>query len=273
MQEKRKKFWVVFSISIIAILSIAFVFGMITNLKNVNIEFRQRLGSGETKLEENVLDLVKESGEFEYGKGLLFVDVQKSINLIEKNNPFIKVEQVIRDFPNNLTVYISEREPCCYARFSSFYLVLDKEFKVLDKIQASEEGYSYLISEYTGIYEINYKFQEKTISKGDFVTDNGKMELFKSVHAGIVGAREDAESVKSVKIDNSNIVITMKKNNSSLDDGVVIRLNGTEDLSTKTFVAIEFFEKIDQTKSAQVIEVIKVEGTNTYRAYLNPDEE
>lgn len=268
MQEKRKKFWIIFSVTLLAILSVCLVFGMITSLKNVNIEFRQRVVSG-SRLEENILDKVKEDGQFEYNKGLLFVDANKSVSLIEKNNPFVKVEQVIREFPNSLNVYISERVPCSYAKNGDYYLILDKEFKVLDKIEANAQGEDYLKQNYlNNIYEIDYDFGQTSLESGDFVSDNGSMQIYKDIYSGIVGALESVSSVKSVKIEDDDVVIVMKKDNITYDDGVTIKLKGTDDLTIKTFTAIEFFETIDKTKSAQVIEVEKVEGTNKYRAYI-----
>jgi len=147
MQEKRKKFWIIFSISIVAIFTICLIFGMITNLKDVSVEFRQRI-VGDTRLEENILKKVREDGEFEYGKGLLFVDTDSSIAKIEKKNPFVKVEQVIRKFPNIINVYISERVPCTYALNGNYYLVLDKDFKVLDKVEDTSVGEEYLRTNY-----------------------------------------------------------------------------------------------------------------------------
>lgn len=267
MQEKRKKFWLIFSVSVLSVLAICFVFGMITNLKNVGVEFRQRLASG-SRLEENILEKVKNDGEFEYGKGLLFVDIAESIDKIEKKNPFVKVEQVVRDFPNNVKVYISERVPCSYICSGNYYYVLDKDFKVLDKFVADSEGILYLEENYLEtVYEIDYTLTFSP-QEGDFVTDNGKMKLYKNVYAGIVGALESVSAVKSVEFENDKVNIVMKKDNISFDDGVLIELDGEDDLVLKTYAAIEFFETIDKTKTAQTIKVQKSQTKNKYVAYI-----
>ena len=268
MQEKRKKFWIIFSVTILALLSMSLIFGMITNLKNVNVEFRQRVVSG-SRLEENILEKIREDGQFEYNKGLLFVDTNKSVAAIEKKNPFVKVEQVIREFPNSVNVYISERIPCMYANSGEYYLIFDKDFKVLDKIESNSQGYEFLKQNYlNNIYEIDYDLAQNNYDSGDFVADNGSMQLYKDIYSGIVGALESVSSVKSVKIEDDSVVMIMKKDNITYDDGVIIKLKGTQDLTLKTFTAIEFFETIDKTKSAQIIEVEKIEGTNKYRAYI-----
>jgi len=274
MQEKRKKFWIIFSISIVAIFTICLIFGMITNLKDVSVEFRQRI-VGDTRLEENILKKVREDGEFEYGKGLLFVDTDSSIAKIEKKNPFVKVEQVIRKFPNIINVYISERVPCTYALNGNYYLVLDKDFKVLDKVEDTSVGEEYLRTNYlTTIYEIDYDFGTNVYEVGDFVLDNGTMQTYKNVYTGIVGALgsdgvAEITSVKSLRLEDDFVKIVMKKNNTTFEDGVKIEISGTDDLVIKTFTAIEFFETIDKTISAQIIRIRKVEGSNNkYSAYL-----
>lgn len=269
MKEKRKKFWIIFSAVIASIIAICAIFGIVTNLKTVSVEFRQRI-AGQSRLEENILDKVRDDGEFEYGKGLLFVDINSSIDKIEKKNPFVKVEQIIRKFPNSATVYISERVPISYIEDETFYYVLDKEFKVLDKIQKSAQGQTYMSENYlTKIYKIETDFGANVYETGDFVTLNENLNHIKQVHSGIVGALETSTGIKSIKIENNEVCIVMKKDNTTFDDGVNIILDGLDDLKIKTFVAIEFFEEKDKAISAGTIKVKKVDGeSNRYYAYI-----
>lgn len=269
MQEKRKKFWIIFSVVIAGIITVCAIFGIATNLRTVSVEFRQRI-AGETRLEENILDKVRDDGEFEYGKGLLFNDINSSISKIEKKNPFVKVEQVIRKFPSTLSVYISERVPVSYVSDSQSYYVLDKEFKVLDKIQKTTQGDEYLAENYlTKIYKIETDFGTNVYETGDFVTISEELNQIKQVHSGIVGAQMSSTGIKSIKIENDNVYIVMKKDNTTFDDGVHIVLEGTDDLKIKTFVAIEFFEEKDKSISAGTIKVKKIDGEkNKYSAYI-----
>ena len=180
----------------------------------------------------------------------------------------VKVEQIIRDFPNNLKVYISERVACCYAKSGNSIFVLDKDFKVLEKIVADSDGETYLKENYLEtIYKTNY-YVPQNMQEGQFVADNGKMSLYDNVYKGIVGALETVSAVKNIEISNQKVKITMKKDNINFDDGVVIELDGEDDLMIKTYAAIEFFETIDKTKSAQIIKVEKSNTENKYRAYI-----
>ncbi len=271
MQEKRKKFWIGFGISIAAVLVVAFVFGVITNLKTVTVEFRQRVTEG-TNLEVNILDKVKDDGEFEYGKGLLFVDANKSIDKIEKENPYVKVEQVIRNFPNKLMVYISERVPAFYIEQSSNYYVLDKEFKVLEKFSVdsyqNQSGYEYLKDKFlTNIYKIDYKINSNA-EAGDFAIDNGRMSLYKDVYYGIIGAQKTISGVKKVEIENSSAKIVMKQDNVFFEDGITILLEGEDELVEKTYVAIKYYyDEVDKTKTAQIIKLTK-KPDGKYSAYI-----
>ncbi len=269
MQEKRKKFWIIFSAVIASVLVVMLGFGMLTNLKTVSVEFRQRLPQGESRLDENILTKLEKDGEFEYGKGLLFANVKQSAEKIEKKNPFVKVEQVLRDFPNTAKVYVSERVPVCYAKRGSHYLVLDKEFKVLDKFDANADGTAYLEQNYLkGIYQTNMAVSG-SLEAGDFVTDAENMALYKDIHSGIVGAQEGSYSnVKQLNIVSGSVNIVMKKHGVSFDDGIKIELDGTDDLMLKTFVALEFYETIDQTMTAQTIKLQKSNDANKYKAYI-----
>lgn len=264
MQEKRKKFWLIFIVSILSVVSICAIFVMITSLKTVTVEMRQQLGQY-SKLDASVLEKVKNDGEFEYGKGLLFVDAQKSIDKIEKENPFVKVEQVIREFPNKLTVYISEREPCFYASYSGYYVVMDKEFKVLDKVEIEDDGLDYLKQNYPNLTcYINYSFIDNSLAIGDFVKVHESMELYKQIYQGVVGAYESFGGlIKDISIKNSNVDITI--NNSQ---ETIIKIEGLDDLKIKSFTAIEFFNKIDETKSVKTIKVKQIKE-HVYSAIID----
>lgn len=267
MQEKRKKFWIIFSVTILTLLSFVFLFGVITNLKTVNIDFKQRIAVG-SRLEDNILDKIKNDGQFEYGKGLLFVDVEKSVELIEKKNPFVKVHQVMTKFPNVLNVYIIEREPCFYSLTEGNYLIFDNEFKVLDKFEANQEGEEFLQTEYLKfVAEIDYDFSNSNLEEGDFVEDNGNMNIYQQIYTGIYGSLKSISSVKSIKVENSKILITMKKDVVDFDDGVVIELEGFDDIKIKTWVAVEAYKIIDRNKQIDVIRLEKDENNpNGYYA-------
>ena len=133
---KRKKLWIIFGSVIASVVVLCVIFALVFRLKTVDIEFRTRVAQANTNLGEDVQTKVLESGEFEFGKNILFMNFDENIKKIEKSNPYVKVEQVIRSFPNIVRVYISERIPKYRIKDSSEakWYILDTEFKILDKI-------------------------------------------------------------------------------------------------------------------------------------------
>ena len=142
MQKSRKKFWIVFTSVIASIVLVGLVCGLATRLKTVTVEFRARASSEYTMLEDGVLDKVANAGEFNRKKSLLFMNFDENIEKIEKSNPYIKVEQVVRHFPNIVKIYVSERIP----RYrvvdkddSNKWYILDVDFKVIDVVIGGED--------------------------------------------------------------------------------------------------------------------------------------
>ena len=98
--KKKKKVWIILLSVVLGLFVVLGGTYFTTKLKTVNIEFRTRLDEGETRLPSGILDKVKDSGEFNYKDSVLFMNTDKSIDKIEKTNPYVKVQQVIRKFPN-----------------------------------------------------------------------------------------------------------------------------------------------------------------------------
>ena len=139
--SSRKKFWLIFSSVVASIVLIITVCLSLTRLKNVTVEFRAREGQETTMLGDGILDKVKETAEFSYGKNLLFMNFDKNIENIEKSNPYIKVHQIVRHFPGTVRVYVTERIPKYRVQDksdSTKWYILDEDFKVVDFVSGEE---------------------------------------------------------------------------------------------------------------------------------------
>lgn len=244
---KKKKVWIIL---LSVVLGVFVVFGGLyfaTKLSSVNVEFRTRLAEGESRLPSGILDTVKDSGEFNYKQSVLFLDAEKSVEKIESSNPYVKVQQVIRKFPNKLYIYISERIPkfrVLDSESSNTWLILDEDFKVLEKVSNDS-------------LELN-KLDEKTVEieyiseknkAGEFLNKPTEMSYLNEILSGVYGRTKDYFVAKSINYskDTDMFSITMKTSVESEDGtisyvgGCVIQIEGSIDLKDKAFKATSFY--------------------------------
>lgn len=243
--KKRKKLWITISCVILGLIAVILSGYFLTKLSSVSVEFRTRLGENETRLEENILDKVKTSGDFNYKKSILFLNTKASIDKIEKENPYVKVTQVVRKFPNKLHVYISEREPKYRVKSevsSSEWFILDNDFKVLDCVTDTS-----LFLDNT--VEIEY-FKTKAYV-GDFIEKNQEMENLNNILSGVYGKTKDYFAVKSINFSSENNIfyLTMKnglvneEDSSSLNyaGGCEVQIEGLSNLKEKAYSATSVY--------------------------------
>lgn len=189
---------VVAAVMVVAICVVAFVF----RLKTVDIEFRQRPVN--TDLEQKIQEKVLKDGDFDFGKNILFMDFDKNIAKIEKLNPYVKVEQVIRYFPSRLGVYISERIPKFRVRDernSTEWFVLDKEFKVLDKISVEQTDFDDWCLE---TIEIAPETLQISAQLGDFVSGKNDIKSYANTMAEAYFSKGNSfDAIKSISVTES----------------------------------------------------------------------
>ena len=241
--KKRKKVWIVL-LSIIAGLALI-VTGtyFTTKLNTVNVEFRTRLEESETRLASGILDKVKDSGEFNYKDTVLFMDVEKSISKIEKSNPYVEVQQVVRKFPNKLTIYISERIPK-YRMDTDSWVILDEDFKALEKI-TNEELLSQRLDEKT----VEVKYISDSVEVGDFLAEGIERDNLNTILSGVYGRTKDYFAVRSIDYvsDNNTFYVTMRASVEKEDGtiryegGCVIEIEGTKNLKERALNATSVY--------------------------------
>ena len=268
MQMKRKKFWITFSSIVVCIFLICLGTVLFTKLKTVNVEFRTAFGVETTNLEENVIENIKESGEFNYSKSLLFTNFDKNVEKIEKANPYIKVEQVLRKFPNKVHIYVSERVPKYRVQDKNEqtkWYILDVEFKVLETIVGSDAMESSGFKDDT----VAIDFISFTAHNGDFIKLSTEKQYMSQILAGVYGRTKDTTIINSVDYNENEktFYISMKANkDGDYENGCVMQIAGTDNIKDKVFVAtccycqddIEHDGSVDMSKKVLII----VEGEN-----------
>lgn len=217
MQMMRKRFWIIFGIVCASVVVLCSVFALVFRLKTVDVEFRTRV-SEETNLPLGIQNQVKESGEFSYGKNIVFMNFNKNIEKIEKANPFVKVEQVIRTFPNIARIYISERIPKYRVQDendSNSWYILDGEFKVLDKVSENELKLNNVFSGKANYFDRTIEISPDSFKISayisDFVKSEENMKLLSNVLSGIYGATEDYFIANKISFNsNGYLEVTIK---------------------------------------------------------------
>lgn len=224
---------------------------IITRLKTVDVELRYRLPVESTNLPSGILEQVKKDGEFSYGKNLATMGFNDNIKKIEKANPFVKVEQIVRHFPNRISVYISERITKYRVQSennSNEYYVLDDEFKILDKVTYTDDN------ETNKYYKTTTLISPQTLTipasreVGDFVDEPELMVVFSTIMSGVWGELETY-----YYIENINLVDVNKVNFEIKDSGLKVEINSLERLKEKVAAAIKCYrENVTDNSSIDV---------------------
>jgi len=239
--NKRKKLWIVL---ISVVLGLFVVLGgtyFATKLNTVSVEFRTRLAEDETRLPSGALDMVKDSAEFNYKDSVLFMDIKKHTDKIEKSNPYIKVQQVIRKFPNKVCVYVSERVPkfrMLDKENSDFWFILDEDFKILERISNDDLNLQNM-DELT----VEIQYISEAISVGEFLNKTSEKEKLNTLLSGVYGRTKDYFAVRSIDYlaSENKFYLTMRTNVETEDGtiiyagGCVIELENKGNISQKAF--------------------------------------
>ena len=256
--KKRKKVWIVLLSVVFGLFVLIAGTYFTTKLRTVNIEFRTRLGEAETRLPSGILDTVKDSAEFNYKDSVLFMDVESSISKIEKSNPYVKVTDVRRKFPNKLTVYISERIP----KFRivdgddlDSWIILDEDFKVLEKITNAE-----LLNQELDEKTVEIKYFSEKIEVGEFLPMGVERDNLNAILTGVYGRTKDYFAVRSIDYssDTNTFYITMRMSVEKEDGtieyqgGCVIEIEGDNDLSERSLEATCFYVGDYKDKMADI---------------------
>lgn len=129
--KKNKSLFVILSILVVLVLVII-LSSTIFCLKNVEINF-MNITTKLTNCDEEIIS----SGNFKYNQSIFFVDKEKYKQILEENNPYLKVVNLETIFPSTLVINAVEREELfateCYnsSGLYSGFLIYDDELKVL----------------------------------------------------------------------------------------------------------------------------------------------
>lgn len=239
MQKKRILLWVLVSCISVAIVLLSVIAHFVFKLRTVDVEFRSRLLPEQTQLEPNVREKIK--SYFDYGENIVLMNFDETVAEIEKDIPYVKINQIIKSFPNIVRVYISERIPKFIVKneAENFY-VLDGDFKILKEISPDDPETKLL----TLIEADGFEVHEEV---GEFVQQQIFVKkILTDVLGGVYRATESysvAHSI-SVKADENgitSIVVTMRNNASDDGRGCMVEVSGEDRLQEKIYYGVSAY--------------------------------
>ncbi len=247
MEKRRKKILIILGIVGLSLIALCTVFALTFRLKTVNVEFRSRAVN--TNLPAEIQNRVFETGEFDVGKNIIFMNFDDNIAKIEKSNPFVKVEQIIRRFPNKVTIYISERIPKYRvkedSRETNNWYILDEDFKILDKVSEDELTTKKVSGNLTYFKQTTEILKETMTLKsaiiGEFVTEAEEIKNFMTaISSGAYAKTKDSTVIRSINYSKINNRFEVVMRNQGLDgeNGCMLLISGESDLYEKVLAGV-----------------------------------
>lgn len=275
MDMKRKKFLIIFGSVCLGIIVLCAVFAILFRLKTVNVEIRSRAIN--TNLPAEIQNRVYETGEFAIGKNIVFMNFNDNIEKIEKSNPYVKVEQIIRRFPNKVTIYISERIPKYRVKAdlteANYWYILDEDFKILDKVNEIELN-SKQVSGDLNYFKLTTEITETTLTLdassaviGGFVTDAVEIKtLINKISAGAYAKTTDNTVIRSVNYSKTSGAFEIKLRNSALENeiGCKIVITGADNVYEKVLAGMVVYNEGNEENVPEVTITISQDANGKY---------
>lgn len=189
---QRKKRLIIISVIVVFLALIILLSSTVFTLKYASVECR----TTSLVITENDYDSIINSGNFKYGKNILFLNFTESKKQIEKEHPYVKVINIERKFPNYAVINIEERVPAVRLMVNEDWYVVDKELKVLNRVSEASEYLTIsgeqsvpklLISS-----DVDLKYSNECI-KGDFLSNDTLHQFVDSIFNGLVTTDKDTQ--------------------------------------------------------------------------------
>lgn len=234
----KKRRVIVISCIIAIIVIIAGVFAAMFNLQHISVEVMKN-PSIVNAYGSDIGDKIIKSGEFPYGSNTMFTSYKDNEEKIEKAYPFVKVEKIVRRFPNKMTVYVSGRMPEVIVKdeaTTNKWYVLDIDMKVLAVLYSASDFENDMYKDLPILRGSDIKNKES----GDFLIENSK-DVIINILDGIYGKDQTKSSVMSditMDLENEKYTILLRDSDTT---GAKIEINGNDYLKEKVFSAYSLY--------------------------------
>lgn len=191
--EKKKKRLLILSLIAGVLIAVILLSSAVFKIKSVSVEYQTTL----TVLTSEDLDKMIENADLPYGKSIFFTSFKTHIAIMEKENPYVKINTIERTFPNALVVLVSERVPVVRVAHNGVDYILDSELKVLN-IAGNSSDYNASNGEKdlpTLNIASNYGFSVAGLGEGDFVENVKVAEYVNAFYRGAVTSSREDEGI------------------------------------------------------------------------------
>ena len=193
MKLNKKKLIILSSIgfSVIAILLILLwtLFGL--NMNQVHLQIHQNY---EPYMTEQFEESVITNSSLKQNMSVFFINKNKISCHIEKQFPEVKVINIETTFPNGLIIHIAKREGL-YAlqnKANDNYLILDKDFKIIDIKESFENTFE------NEILLTSVEYNNASASLGDFITLGDNTTILSNLAKGFLMSNRDTTEQKNL---------------------------------------------------------------------------
>ncbi len=192
---ERKKRLIILGVILTCVLLIVVLSSALFSFKTISIECRTNMFVVTEADHQSIID----SGEFNYGKNILFTNFTKNIENIELKNPYVKVVNIERKFPNYAVINIKERTPVVKLRANGgAEYIVDEELKILNIVK-TESGYNKALNEdkLPSLYidsSLNLSYN-KTQSVGEFLDAPELKRIVSAFYNGVVTSEKVGDEV------------------------------------------------------------------------------
>lgn len=283
----RKKHIIIWSIVAGIILSLCIVCTMVFTLSKIDFQLTALLSIPErsrlftsSQTRQQVENSMLESAQFEKGGNILFMNFKDQINNIEKNNPFVKVDKIVRKFPNKVVVYYSEREASALIPIASVdnaYFVVDTDLKILDRV--TKDGDKYLNNNQDQyvlpvLNYFDYSVNMQSYDKGDFIEDNSLREHLNTFVSGAFSANNNPTALyEDILKLATEITFYLEENEDNRCKYVLKANSGAEIVFTIFNVNDRLFEKVSTSWGLFTTKYKEAQksGQVNLKVYINGD--
>ncbi len=281
----KKKHIIAWSIVAGIILSLCIICTMVFTLRKIDFQLTALLSIPErsrlfttSQTKQDVESNMQESALFEKGGNILFMNFNSQINNIEKANPFVKVDKIVRKFPNKVVVYYSEREATALvpiANVENAYYVIDTDLKILDRVtfdngkylNNSQDEYVLPILNYFGYY-----IDSANNKPGDFIDNESLKTQFNIFVSGAFSANyKETALYEDVMKFATEIKFFMEENEDNRCEYILKADTDKEIVFTIFNVNDRLFDKISASWKVFIEEYKDSQDSVDLQVYINKD--
>lgn len=202
-----------------------------------NVEGNNRVSSEDIILSSNIVN----------GDSFIFFDKEEVENNVKKL-PLIEDVRVRRNFPNKITIEVSERQPAASVQFSNKYILVDR----FGYIIGENESVLVTLTQITGALE------NREILLGDLLfnyVDEQKKELLQLIFNG-----ENIYKYKDINLSDDRAQMILK-------DGVEIAFGSYNNSKYKLDVIDQMLQSVAGDSSKNAAMILMEEGPNPILVY------